>query len=911
MAKAFISPYLNPSLFKYKNMTVEILVYGLRPDTEHAFFEEGTTDITENTLQISKGENFGAVYDYYYNNVLSPNYDKDGNQIKYSADHINRKILFDDYNFIDSTTRTDNVISFGEVGAPLKTDQNGVLAFYYFVPDNATSDALDQTSLKINNFSTFLNKNYVIKTPDGTSKKTLYIGRKLLKNYNIDTVDNDSFATGSVGGFNIAQTFYIDPSLVKNATEINITSVELFVKEKPIPSAVGIKLPGITVFIAPCKNRIPVVSSLASMPSSRLEWDQIIESKNASVASKFSFKNAIPLKTNTEYAIIIKYDGLDAGYKLHSAKQGEWLLGTKEVSGGVSGQFVGNYFTFSSYTSNWIASKDIDLKFNINAARYAVDTTPISEVTNLNVTNKSYEFMHFNELNSTTNFYGNEKVFQVKSNLTGTISVSNTTTTVTGNGTTFSTNFVQGADPEYIAINNGSNVELREVVGVVSNTVLTIDRPTSFTNTVSTYYKTPVAWVHSLKNSYLDGGRAKLLMLYYSQANSNLYFTNNSTIVGDISGASVSNVNIIDFRVNRMVAAIDTIVPAQSTFVANAQFNYTIASNGDSIEDPTPFTQSIKMFSEYFYKKEDAIVVPSRSREIAILNTSPIYAYEQSNAVSITITPTFENDFVAPKLQANLASVVLYRYVINNDYTDEHTKYGNAFSKHITTRVNLDPGVSGEDIIVYLTGYRPPGTNFKVYAKLYNNKDKDAYDDKDWTLLEAKTTATTGAGPTSPRYSTSNTDILEFTYGLPQYPNTTLVSNGLVTTTLNQTNVVGVNTSFTTNFANNDLVKIYPALFPNTYEIGVVSSITNSTLMTLQTEITNTSVTGSGLKIEKLGYKHQAFNNITNDNVVRYFSTSMTEFDKFDSFGLKIVFLSNDQYVTPYISGLRAVAAST
>jgi hypothetical protein len=25
MAKAFISPYLNPSLFKYKNMTVEIL----------------------------------------------------------------------------------------------------------------------------------------------------------------------------------------------------------------------------------------------------------------------------------------------------------------------------------------------------------------------------------------------------------------------------------------------------------------------------------------------------------------------------------------------------------------------------------------------------------------------------------------------------------------------------------------------------------------------------------------------------------------------------------------------------------------------------------------------------------------------------------------------------------------------
>lgn len=905
MSKLYISRYQNPSQFKLKNTTVEILIYGLKPNTQHFFYEEDTVDITENTLQISKGTNFQAVYDYYYNNQKSQNKDTSGNNIPYDSDHINRKIFFDDYNFTAAGTRAEDVIVIGNIGDPLTTDSNGVLAFYFFVPENVESDELKRSKLKLDNYGSFLNKKFIVKTPDGTSIKTLILGRKLLKNYNIDTVDNYNFSTNSSAAptFALAQTFFVDPSSVGNATEVNVTSVELFFKQKPGPvSSSGISNPGVTVYLVPVKNKVPVTGSLSSMPYARLEYDQILTSTDATSASKFIFSDSIPIKTNTEYAIVVKYDGNSSEFKLYAAKEGEWLLGTKTVSGGVNGQYIGNYFTYSAYTTNWIPSKDIDLKFNINAARYAISGTPVSNTTDIIVKNRSYEFMHFNELNSTTNFYGGEKVFEVKSNLTGTISVSNSSTTVTGTGTLFDSVFVQGSDPEYIAINNGSNVELREVVAVTSNTILTIDRPTSFTNSTSTFYKTPVAWVQSLKNSYLDGGRAKLLMLNYSQANSDLYFTNNSTIVGDISGASVSNVNIVDFRVNRMVASIDTINPAQSNFDAEAKFNYTIAANGDTIVDATPYTQSIKMFNQYFYKKEDAIVVPSRSREIATLNTSPIYAYEQSNACAITITPSFSNDYTSPKLQSNLASVVLYRYIINNDYTNEHTKYGNAFSKHITSRIKIDPTQSAEDLLVYVTGYKPQGTNFKVYAKLYNNKDKDAYDDKDWTLLENK-----AAGG---RFSTSNTDLIEFTYGLPQYPNTITVSNGFVTTTLNQTNVVGVGTTFTTTFANNDLVKIYPALFTNTYEIAVVSSITNNTLLTLQTDITNTSVTGSGLKIEKV-YKNQAFNNITNDNVARYYSSSMTEFDKFDSFALKIVFLSNDQYVTPFISGLRAVAAST
>jgi len=59
----------------------------------------------------------------------------------------------------------------------------------------------------------------------------------------------------------------------------------------------------------------------------------------------------------------------------------------------------------------------------------------------------------------------------------------------------------------FIQNSSGQN-ELREVISVTSNTVLTIDRPTSFTNTACNFYKAPVAWVEAVKSSHLDGGKS-------------------------------------------------------------------------------------------------------------------------------------------------------------------------------------------------------------------------------------------------------------------------------------------------------------------------------------------------------------------------------------------------------------------
>ena len=905
------------SRYRINKASLEFRIYGLKPNTVYNFVDEYNENLTSYTQQLKKSENFDLVYNHYYNNIKTENLDVDGNQLPNTIREIYYQIYFNDFNYINSNTKIDNVIEIQAIGEPLKTDENGLLVFYYYHPDtlNLDIDIANKTKLKIDNYRDFLFKQYKLTLPDGTHTISVNPGKKIIKQKNIDNTDNSNYSTrlssAEKFNFSMAQTFFIDPDSVQNATEVFISSIELFFRNYANASgkinASAIEKPGCSVYIVPTKNRIPIVEEAINLPFARVTYDEINVDSLSAQSTKFIFNDLLNVKTNTEYAILIRTDN-GADFRLWGSQEGQYILGSTVATAGPAGKYIGNYFNYSSSSNSWIPNYALDLKFKVNVAKFANNGTPINaNLSTINIKNNSYEFFHYNELSSSTTFKHNEKVYQVEANATGNISVSNTSTTITGNGTFFDSYFDQGSDSEYIVIqhSNGTN-ELREVISVTSNTILNIDRSTSFTNTSCKFYKTPIAWVESLKDSYLDGGKSKTLILSHSQANSNLKFTNNSTLYGSLTNAYITNTNIIDIKVNRITASIDVTNPAQSSYESNVIFNYTINANGDTIVDNTPFSRDVNFFRTYHVTKENAIVFPSRSNEInAIVATgnTTVYANSFGNVVSLQVSPTLNNDFVAPKLNT-LKELAVHRYVINNDYTDENTKYGNAYSKHISKKINLEANVAAEDLLVYINAYRPIGADIKIFAKVYNNTDLEAFDDKDWTLLEQKSTA-------KDAYSKTMNNIIEYTYGFTQYPNTNFTANGLITTVLNQSNVVGVNTSFTTEFANNDLVKIYPTLFPNNYIVGVVSSITNNTLLTLSSEITNTSLTGAGLKIDKLSYKYQAFNNITTDNVVRYYSSSMTEFDKFNSFKLKIVFLSNSEYTIPRVKNIRAVATST
>jgi hypothetical protein len=275
-----------------------------------------------------------------------------------------------------------------------------------------------------------------------------------------------------------------------------------------------------------------------------------------------------------------------------------------------------------------------------------------------------------------------------------------------------------------------------------------------------------------------------------------------------------------------------------------------------------------------------------------------------SNCSVLLINTISNGDFSSILIAPNTTSVTMHKYIINDDYTNEHTNQGNALAKGIETKVTFANDHFAEDLIVYLTAYRPSNTDIEIYARIYNSHDGDAFDDKDWTRLQVTD------GNTIFSSVTNSDDFIEITYGFQPSPNVAATFTGSVTTQLGNAVIAGSNTVLNA-LSVGSLVKIYQPLFPNTYQIAVVSTVTNSTSITLNDTISNNDMVGSGLIIQQLRFPNQAFNNYLNDNVVRYYNTSMVPFDTFNSFQLKVVLLSNSDIVVPRVDDIRAVGTSS
>jgi hypothetical protein len=69
-------------------------------------------------------------------------------------------------------------------------------------------------------------------------------------------------------------------------------------------------------------------------------------------------------------------------------------------------------------------------------------------------------------------------------------------------------------------------------------------------------------------------------------------------------------------------------------------------------------------------------------------------------------------------------------------YNGEDKKSGgNSTARYITRRVTLADGFDSGDLRVYMTAYKPTGTNILVYYKVLSASDSETFDDKSWTLM--------------------------------------------------------------------------------------------------------------------------------------------------------------------------------
>lgn len=376
-------------------------------------------------------------------------------------------------------------------------------------------------------------------------------------------------------------------------------------------------------------------------------------------------------------------------------------------------------------------------------------------------------------------------------------------------------------------------------------------------------------------------------------------------IKGVMSQAKAEIANVTTFPINAFIP--DFHFEAKGGSVSDKKIDFALYDT-----DTASYTISEANYMPIY---NDSLEIKQYNAEILSKSLEILNAGSLSSSISegkssiISFSIKTDNKYESPEIKQSLASIYAFNNIINNDATDENTMSGNAASRHISKKITFAKDRYAEDIRLITNLWKPVGTDVKFYARIYNSKDSDAFDDKDWTELELKDITSTNKKSYSSLYDKN--DYIELTYGFKPYPDFNQITGTASLVSISSTVVNGLGSTFNTQLANGDLIVLYDRQFPDTtYAVAVVANTPTASSFEINKPINNASIVSATLSIGVVSKPHTAFNNIQNDNVVRYYSSSMTEFDTYDTMAIKIVPLSSSSYIVPRINDIRVIGVS-
>jgi hypothetical protein len=679
--------------------------------------------------------------------------------------------------------------------------------------------------------------------------------------------------------FDAIQTFFADPEATNHATEIMLTSVELFFKAKPDPAlnVTGSTAPGVVIQICEVFNNSPDPTKIVPGSTVRVPYDLIYSFSDASIPTVFPFTTPVVLKTDLFYGVMISFE--DSTYSLWTNIQGDKIVGTNTPSAGSGNYKDGKYYQRTT-GDVFTPLNNTDLKFRINVAKFAANNALVTLV------NKDYEFLTVGSKNGT--FTGGEYVYQREANATGNVAVIVSNTEIIGDGTSF-TSILEG---DYIVC--WANTTARQVLrvdGVTNATHMVVNTTPRFTNSAAKFFIAPVGKV------YFQNGIANKLFLVDSSANSSLGFDAAGVIEGDLSAANAVITTVDTYDVDQFVPRFTL----ESTDASTIDIQYVIS---------TANVVNTSYFSTATLNKVNRVTkysgeILSRSTEVTL---SDLYGTNKKSAVAtfqMNVAQSNTSLYNVPRIRTNELDFFVLQNRVNNTYKSGNTdtevsRNGLATSKYISAKTSFANNRFAEDLRVYMTAHRPVGTSLLVYAKLHNSNDTETFDDKSWTPL---TYIQNGD-----KYGSTEdvNDLIEYELAIPAYPETEFTVTGSFTTTLSSAVVTANGFDPSANLVANDMVKVYNPLIEENYTIGFVTAA-NSTTITLSAAIANNNVVGSGYYVDKLRYKQTAFLNKEANNKARYFTLAMAPVDTFDSMQFKIVLLANNSAITPSVDEFQAI----
>lgn len=317
-------------------------------------------------------------------------------------------------------------------------------------------------------------------------------------------------------------------------------------------------------------------------------------------------------------------------------------------------------------------------------------------------------------------------------------------------------------DDEYLSLDGftRANTSLGLRVGDV---VLTVNGSISTQNTLNIVSNTLANSV-SGRIQYIDEADGEL-WIDSSTANTTSYFSNTTNPIVAVYRINTSNT----LQYHSSITESTLIAYSNVTSVDNLKYHATVPKFGILQPARTTLSYNFKgtsnanitdaayrnVVNEYDYQFIDTERhAMSKSNEINNLSSN------KSSIFDINLQS--QSDLVSPAINLSRKSSFFIENLINNDYTDEHTRYGNALSKYVSKKIVLADGQESEDLKVYMTAYRPADTDIKIYAKLWNDQDSQAFEDKVWTELQYD-----NGGSFVYSSPTNTNDFIEYEFSVP------------------------------------------------------------------------------------------------------------------------------------------------
>ena len=675
-----------------------------------------------------------------------------------------------------------------------------------------------------------------------------------------------------MSGYDLAQTFYVDPGGCMNAPSVSVTGIDLYFFTKPVKgkSMSNIYAPGVTVFMCSTKvDGTPDLTTVASDSFARVEYDNIAIDPDGGVPTRFNFSRPIQVRTGRKAAFLISFDGGDRAFQLWYNKSGNKQYNTTITSSVHSGKIDGHMFRVTN-GQQLTPDLDSDMTFKLYVAQYSTDPAVFK------IQNRPYEILK--TANTTGKFLGGEPAYIAKANSAGSVNISSTSYNITGTSTNFSS--LQPGD--YFVLTDGTvgNTIVRQVGSVSNSTLLTITEKPSFSTGSGAYTKTVTGRV------YYVSGVTDHIVLQDTTSNSSVYVSVGDTLYGADSLAVTTVTDIEDYNVTAVTPSFVVGLPAGTT--VNTSINF--ANSSYVISDGN--VQSVDNAKRKFLDLYPAIIA-SRTHEVTA--GTPIKSFAS------TLTFHTDNPYISPYVDQNNLDLIVESVNVNNDSSGEENGKGAAAARYVSKMIVLGTDQLAEDLKTTITCYKPANTDIKVYAKFRNSNDIETMDVKTWTQLRAVT-------PDQLSSSTNRNDFIEIDYVVPFEP-AGAKANGTFTVLSGNSVITGTSGAVNTSIATGDVVRVYSPYFSNTYFIATVTQ-SNTTTFTVAQSVANASILGTGFLVDVLSYPASGYLDVQESNILSYFNTSRAHFQGFDSFAFKVVMLSNNDHVYPRVAGLTSIAVS-